>query len=75
MNGRATRIRNWVQNRARQMNGYWAVRTGDDDIQTLQALRTINSLASDLEMDLGSGDGYGWTLPGATGLGLIGRLV
>lgn len=52
MNGRATRIRNWVQNWARQMNGYWAVRTGDDDIQTLQALRTINSLASDLEMDL-----------------------
>ncbi|KXG46667.1 Glycoside hydrolase, superfamily [Penicillium griseofulvum] len=52
MNGRATRIRNWVQNWARQMYGYWAVRTGNDAIQTLQALRTINSLASDLEMDL-----------------------
>lgn len=52
MTGRATRIRNWVQTWARDMYRYWAVRTGDVADQTLQALRTLNNLASDLEIDL-----------------------
>jgi hypothetical protein len=47
----AAEVRKWVEEWAKKMSQYWAVRTGDQANQVNEILASLRRLASDAEVD------------------------